>query len=58
MKKTIISERFAVNSKGQELRWALYSVPGEKKPYELVEPGRYPRRFKTLESAEKAFNPK
>ena len=47
------------NSKGRELRYEIKEKEdGSAKPFVLVSPGQFDRSFKTLKSAEKAFNKK
>lgn len=52
----VLMERIEANSKGREIRFAIVEITGAVKPYELIRPGSYPRRFKSLKAAEKAFN--
>ena len=54
---TLIKEHTGANDKGQSLYWAIYKDSDEDslRPFRLIAPGSYPRRFKSLGAAEKAF---
>ena len=57
MDKLIVKHE-SFNDAGRALYYAIY-LDGDarsQRPYRLVAPGAYPKRFKTLKAAQKQFN--